>query len=468
VPLPTADTPWTADAPTLTSAKPVTLTWDNGQGLVFRREIGVDEKFMFTVRDAVENRGAAPVTLYPYGLVSRHGKPATQGYYVLHEGLVGALGDQGLQEYTYDKLAKEPPIPGQNTRGKAWPGVTSGFVGITDKYWAAAAIPDQAQPYTGSFTERDEGPTKLYQANVLGEARSVAPGATAQSDARLFAGAKEVTTVDAYEKNLGIKRFDLVIDWGWFYFITKPLFRVLDFFYKFFGNFGIAILLVTVLLKIAFFPLANRSYASMAKMKAVQPEMVAIRERYADDKMKQQQALMDLYKKEKINPVAGCWPVVIQIPVFFALYKVLFVTIEMRHAPFFGWIRDLAAPDPTNVFNLFGALPFDPTVLPVFGHFLHLGVWPILMGITMWLQMKMNPAPADPVQQQVFAWMPLIFTFMLGSFPAGLVIYWAWNNLLSVTQQYAIMRKNGVKVELWDNLRGTFAKKTTAKAAAKG
>jgi YidC/Oxa1 family membrane protein insertase len=466
-PLPSAETVWTADAATLTSAKPVTLSWDNGQGLVFRREISLDDKFMFTVRDAVENRGAAPVTLYPYGLVSRHGKPVTQGYYVLHEGLVGALGDQGLQEYTYDKLAKEPPL-GKGTRGKAWAGVTSGFVGITDKYWAAAAIPDQGQPYTGSFTERDEGPTKLYQANVLGEARSVAPGATVQSDARLFAGAKEVATVDTYEKTLGIKRFDLLIDWGWFYFITKPLFRLLDFFYKFFGNFGVAILLVTVLLKIAFFPLANRSYGSMAKMKAVQPEMQAIRERYADDKMKQQQALMDLYKKEKINPVAGCWPVVIQIPVFFALYKVLFVTIEMRHAPFFGWIRDLAAPDPTNIFNLFGALPFDPTTLPVFGHLLHLGVWPILMGITMWLQMKMNPAPADPVQQQVFAWMPLIFTFMLGTFPAGLVIYWAWNNLLSVTQQYAIMRKNGVKVELWDNLRGTFAKKTAAKAPAKG
>ncbi|HZW47238.1 MAG TPA: membrane protein insertase YidC, partial [Microvirga sp.] len=230
-----------------------------------------------------------------------------------------------------------------------------------------------------------------------------------------------------------------------------------------FGNFGVSILIVTVLLKLIFFPLASKSYASMAKMKAVQPEMVAIRERYADDKMKQQQALMELYKKEKINPVAGCWPVLIQIPVFFALYKVLFVTIEMRHAPFFGWIRDLAAPDPTSIFNLFGLLPYNPGAVPVLGPFLMLGVWPIIMGITMWLQMKMNPEPPDPVQKQVFAWMPIIFTFMLGSFPAGLVIYWAWNNALSIAQQYFIMRKHGVKVELWDNLRGMFAKKAPAK-----
>ncbi len=280
---------------------------------------------------------------------------------------------------------------------------------------------------------------------------------------RLFAGAKEVAVVDQYQDGYGIKNFDRLIDWGWFYFITKPLFKVLDFFYRLFGNFGVAILIVTVILKIFFFPLANKSYASMAKMKAVQPEMTSIRERYADDKVKQQQALMELYKKEKINPVAGCWPVLIQIPVFFALYKVLFVTIEMRHAPFFGWIRDLAAPDPTSVFNLFGLLPYNPGSVPVIGHFLMLGAWPIMMGITMWLQMKMNPEPPDPVQRQVFAWMPVIFTFMLGSFPAGLVIYWAWNNLLSVTQQGFIMRRNGVKIELWDNLRALFRKKAPAK-----
>jgi YidC/Oxa1 family membrane protein insertase len=461
--VPGPGTMWTADSTSLTPDRPVTLTYDNGQGLVFRRTISVDDQAMFTIRDAVENRGGAPVSLYPYGLISRHGKPATLGYYVLHEGLIGVLGDKGLQEWKYDAVDKGEPVPGQNTVGHLWDAVTGGFVGITDKYWAAAVIPDQAQAYQGSFTSRQEGAGRVYQANMLGQARTIEPGATTEVSSRLFAGAKEVSVVDQYAETLGIKNFDLLIDWGWFYFITKPLFKVLNFFYHLFGNFGVSILIVTVLLKILFFPLANKSYASMAKMKAVQPEMVAIRERFADDKMKQQQALMELYKKERINPVAGCWPVLIQIPVFFALYKVLFVTIEMRHAPFFGWIRDLAAPDPTSIFNLFGLIPYDPAAVPVVGHFLMLGVWPIIMGITMWFQMKMNPEPADPVQKQVFAWMPIIFTFMLGSFPAGLVIYWAWNNTLSVTQQYLIMRRHGVKVELWDNLRNAFARKAPAK-----
>ncbi|MEX0751770.1 MAG: membrane protein insertase YidC, partial [Xanthobacteraceae bacterium] len=250
-----------------------------------------------------------------------------------------------------------------------------------------------------------------------------------------------------------LNRFELLIDWGWFYFITKPVFWTLDYLYKLMGNFGVAILIITVLVKILFFPLANKSYASMAKMKAVQPQMMEIRERYADDKMKQQQAMMELYKKEQINPLAGCLPIVIQIPVFFALYKVLFVSIEMRHAPFFGWIKDLSAPDPTNLFNLFGLIPWDPTVVPLIGPFLHLGVWPLIMGATMWVQMKLNPAPPDPTQKMIFDWMPLIFTFMLASFPAGLVIYWAWNNLLSVTQQAVIMRKHGAKIELMDNLK---------------
>ena len=279
---------------------------------------------------------------------------------------------------------------------------------------------------------------------------------------RLFAGAKEVQTIDAYDKALRLNRFELLIDWGWFYFITKPMFKAIDYFFHLVGNFGLAILIVTVLIKIVFFPLANKSYASMAKMKAVQPEMMAIRERYGDDKMKQQQALMELYKKEKINPLAGCLPILVQIPVFFALYKVLFITIEMRHAPFFGWIKDLSAPDPTNLFNLFGLIPFDPTVIPVIGPFLHLGVWPIVMGITMWVQMKLNPAPPDPTQKMIFDWMPLIFTFMLASFSAGLVIYWAWNNTLSVLQQAFIMNKHGAKIELWDKSRDMFKKKPDA------
>lgn len=461
--LPNQTTEWTADKNRLSPGNPVTLTWDNGQGLVFRRTVTVDDKFMFTIKNTVENRGSTPVTLHPYGVVSRHGKPTTLGYYVLHEGLIGYLGDQGLQEYTYATLDKEDPVSGPNTAGKVWNSLTGGFVGITDKYWAAAVIPDQAQAYQGSFTARNEPSGQVYQANMLGDAQVLQSGSTTDVTQRLFAGAKEVAVVDQYAETLNLKNFDRLIDWGWFYFITKPLFKVLDFFYRLFGNFGIAILLVTVVLKILFFPLANKSYASMAKMKAVQPEMTSIRERYADDKMKQQQALMELYKKEKINPVAGCWPVLIQIPVFFALYKVLFVTIEMRHAPFFGWIRDLAAPDPTSIFNLFGLIPYNPGAVPVLGPFLMLGVWPILMGITMWLQMKMNPEPPDPIQKQVFAWMPVIFTFMLGSFPAGLVIYWAWNNLLSVTQQGFIMKRNGVKIELWDNLRKILSRSSPAR-----
>jgi YidC/Oxa1 family membrane protein insertase len=301
------------------------------------------------------------------------------------------------------------------------------------------------------------------------DAQTIGPGATGSANARLFAGAKEVSIVGinfpfvgigGYNKALGLNHFDLLIDWGWFYFITKPMFVAMDFFFRLLGNFGLAILMVTVLVKVIFFPLANKAYASMAKMKAVQPQMMALRERYANDKAKQQQELMELYKREKINPLGGCLPIVIQIPVFFALYKVLFVTIEMRHAPFFGWIHDLSAQDPTNIFNLFGLIPVDPTILPLLGPFLHLGIWPIIMGITMWVQMKLNPAPPDPTQAMIFNWMPLLFTFMLASFPAGLVIYWAWNNLLSVVQQSVIMRKHGAKIELFDNIKTMFVKKT--------
>ena len=456
---PNQDTVWTADATTLTPARPVTLTWDNGAGLVFRRVLTVDDKFMFSVQDSVENRGSAPVTLQSYGLVSRHGQPVTLGYYVLHEGMIGVVGDEGLQEVTYTNLDKADPVAGSSTPGMLWNSVTGGFLGITDKYWAAAVIPEQGQPYQGSFTSRQEGTGFIYQANTLSDARAIAPGATVQFTQHLFAGAKETAQIEAYEASLGIKKFDLLIDWGWFYFITKPMFKALDFFFRMFGNFGVSILLVTLILKGFFVPLANRSYVSMAKMKAVQPEMMAIRERFKEDRVKQQQEMMALYKREKINPVAGCWPILIQIPVFFALYKVLFVTIEMRHAPFFGWIKDLAAPDPTSLFNLFGLLPYS---VP---EFLHIGVWPLIMGVTMFLQMKMNPEPPDPVQKAMFSWMPVIFTFMLASFPAGLVIYWAWNNTLSVLQQGIIMKRNGVKVELWDNLRGMFNRKP---APAKG
>ena len=337
-------------------------------------------------------------------------------------------------------------------------------LGITDKYWASALLPDTTAKLQARYSSNLVGNLRTYQADYLAEPQTIAIGGNASVNSRLFAGAKEVGVVGinfplgpgGYNRQLGLNHFDLLIDWGWFYFITKPMFLGLDFFYHVVGNFGIAILLVTVIVKLLFFPLANKSYASMAKMKSVQPQLQALKERYPDDKVKQQQEMMEIYKKEKINPIAGCLPVAIQIPVFFSLYKVLFVTIEMRHAPFYGWIKDLSAPDPTNLFTLFGLLHFDPTQLPVFGHYLALGIWPIIMGITMWVQMKLNPAPPDPTQQMIFSWMPLIFTFMLAGFPAGLVIYWAWNNTLSVLQQSFIMRRNGVKVELFDNLKSTF------------
>jgi YidC/Oxa1 family membrane protein insertase len=461
VALPGPDTVWKEASPgPLTQAHPVTLVWDNGKGLEFRRTISVDDKYLFTVRQEIVNRTNQPVTLYPYGLISRHGTPHTLGYYILHEGLVGDLGKEGLQEYTYKKMQDLKP----NAAGAKSVDfdVTNGWLGITDKYWAATLLPPTDAHLKAHYTTGEIGKQPTYQTDYLMDAVTVAPGATAGADARLFAGAKEVTTVNGYNEQLKLSHFDLLIDWGWFYFITKPLFIAIDWFYHLVGNFGIAILLVTVLIKLAFFPLANKSYASMAKMKAIQPQMTALRERYANDKAKQQQAMMELYRNEKINPLAGCLPIAIQIPVFFSLYKVLFVTIEMRHAPFYGWIRDLSAPDPTNVFNLFGLIPYDPTILPVIGPYLHLGIWPLIMGVTMWVQMKLNPAPPDPTQQVIFNWMPIIFTFMLGSFPAGLVIYWAWNNTLSVAQQSVIMRKHGAKIELWDNIKAVFGKRQSS------
>ena len=464
VKLPGADTEWKQEGSGALSAdKPITLTFDNGDGLVFRRTIAVDDKYLFTVKDSVKNNGAAPVTLHPYGLISRHGTPKVEGYYILHEGLIAVFGDQGEKTATYKDIDDKKTLNFD---------ATNGWLGITDKYWAAALLPDTSAHLNANFRSALQGTVKTYQTDYLLDAKTVAPGASAEVSGRLFAGAKEVSVVginfplaglDGYNKQLELNKFDLLIDWGWFYFITKPMFVAIDWFFKLFGNFGLAILAVTVVVKIIFFPLANKSYASMAKMKMVQPQMAALKERYPDDKVKQQQELMELYKKEKINPIAGCLPILIQVPVFFSLYKVLFITIEMRHAPFFGWIKDLSAPDPTTIFNLFGLIPFDPSTVPVFGHYLMLGVWPLIMGVTMWFQMKLNPAPPDPTQKIIFDWMPVIFTFMLSSFSAGLVIYWAWNNTLSVLQQSVIMSKNGAKIELWDNLKALFVKKPPAK-----
>jgi len=436
----------------LTPAMPIRLEYNNGQGLTFRRIYAVDDHYLFTVTDEVVNNRGESVTLFPYALISRHGVPQGSKIYVIHEGAIGYLGEAGLFEKTYAKLDDALLI-----KEKA----RTGWLGITDKYWAATVIPDQKTSFEARFSSSLQNRQKTYQADYLLDAQTVEPAATLKVTHRIFAGAKEVAVVDNYRSDFGIDHFDLMIDWGWFYFFTKPLFWTIDYIYKLIGNFGVAILLVTVLLKTLFFPLANRSYVSMSKMKKVQPEMVAIKARFPDDKLKQQQELMELYKREKINPLAGCLPVLVQIPVFFALYKVIYVSIEMRHAPFFGWIRDLSAPDPTNIFNLFGLIPFSPP-------FLHLGALPLIMGITMFLQMKMNPEPTDPVQKSLFTWMPLIFTFMLASFPAGLVLYWAWNNLLSITQQATIMKRQGVKIELFDNIAKLFRKKERLPADGTG
>jgi len=446
--LPATDSLWTLEkGDTLTPSTPVTLAFDNGEGLIFHRTISLDENFLFTITDSIENRGASAVTLYPYGLISRTGQSELKPYYLLHEGFIGEFKEHGEEAIKYATAVKD--VVNKSITD------TEGWLGITDKYWASALIPQANHKFVARFSatpspvqdHRHDG----FQADFRYEAMTVAPGTATTVTNRLFAGAKVSKVVNAY-RDAGIYRFNLMIDWGYFWFLTQPVFKAIDLIAHEVGNFGIAILIITVLIKLAFFPLANRSYESMSKMKKLQPQMESLRERYKDDKMKQQQEIMDLYRREKVNPIAGCLPIIIQIPVFFALYKVLFVTIEMRHAPFFGWIHDLSAPDPTTVFNLFGLIPWDPSSLPVIGHFLMLGIWPLIMGFTMFVQQRMNPAPSDPIQQQIFLWMPVLFTFMLAGFPAGLVIYWAWNNTLSVLQQGVIMRRQGVPIEIFSNL----------------
>ncbi|MCG5483320.1 MAG: membrane protein insertase YidC [Sinorhizobium meliloti] len=443
--VPGPQTTWTlSGGDKLTPSTPVTLSYTNDKGITFSRTISVDDRYMFQVVDSIKNETAAPVSLSSYGRVTRFNKPTTPSIYVLHEGFVGVAGEHGLQEVGYSKVEDDEPVePGKST---------GGWLGITDKYWAATIVPPQATPFDIRFSHFADGRPR-YQSDYKSDAVTVAPGQSVELKNLVFAGAKEVPVVDNYEVAYSIPNFDKLIDWGWFYFITKPMFKMMDFFFRLFGNFGIAILITTIVVKLIFFPLANKQYASMANMKKVQPKMEELKKKFGDDRMGLQQAMMQLYKEEKINPLAGCWPILIQIPVFFALYKVIYVTIEMRHAPFFGWIQDLSAPDPTTIFNLFGLLPFDAP------SFLHLGVWPIIMGVTMFLQMRMNPTPPDPTQAMLFTWMPVVFTFMLASFPAGLVIYWAWNNTLSILQQGIIMKRQGVKVELFDNLKSLFSKK---------
>lgn len=449
--VPTSETKWHQEGSGgLGVGRPLTLVWQNGRGLEFRRTISVDDKYLFNVRDEVVNGGRTAVMLAPYATISRHNPPSTLGNYLLHEGAVGVLGDQGLQEVSYKTLDDKKRMTFDP--GNAW-------LGFTDKYWAAILLPEASSHLHAEFSASTFGALKTYQADYVQDFQTVEPGATARATARLFAGAKEVAILDGYDKTLNLNRFDLAIDWGWFRFITKPMFTLIDTIYRWVGNFGVAILIVTLMLKVAFFPLANRSYASTARMKALQPQIQLIRETFPDDKMKQQQATMELYRKEKVNPITGCLPTLVQIPVFFSLYKVLFVTIEMRQAPFFGWIKDLSAPDPTNLFNLFGLIPYDPVSLPLLGGLLAVGAWPLVMGLTQWMQMKLTPASPDPAQVAVLNWMPVIFTFMLAKFSAGVVIYWTWNNFLSVIQQSIVMHRNGVRIELWDSLRARLAKR---------
>ncbi len=430
--VPDRNTIWTADHEELSPGHPVLLRWDNGAGLVFEQLLSLDKDYMFTVTQRVRNTGAAAANLLPYGLISRSGTPQTLNFYILHEGLLGVI-DNTLHEIKYKDLVKEGPKRFEST---------GGWMGITDKYWLAALVPDQKSHLRVSFKSDQIGNVEKYQTDFLMDSRSVPQGGTIEVTNRLFAGAKQVPVLDRYEDTLGIPRFDLAVDFGWFYFLTKPIFYALLWLEKYIGNLGLAILALTVGIKALFFPLANKSYKAMSKMKALQPKMQAMKERFGDDRQRMNQELMALYKKEGVNPAAGCLPMVIQIPVFFSLYKVLFVTIEMRHAPFYGWIHDLSAPDPLGLLTLFGFFPWD---VPPMLHVINIGLWPLIMGFTMFMQQRLNPQPTDAIQAKIFMFMPIIFTFILAKFPAGLVIYWAWNNVLSMTQQWVIMKRMGVK-----------------------
>jgi len=427
VAVPDQNTRWQSPDSAMIPGRPVTLSWDNGAGLTFQNVYTIDSNYMLTVTQRVINNSGDPVTLSPYGLISRRGTPKTLGYAVLHEGPVGVFNGS-LKELKYKDLRKDNLVKESST---------GGWMGLTDKYWLVALIPDQKVHADGRYSYRMAGGTDHYQVDYLRDAVTVPAGGTQEVTDHVFAGAKEVAVIDNYYNTLGIQRFDLAIDWGYFRFITRPFFFILDYFFKLTGNFGIAILLLTVSVKIALFWFANKQYVGMSRMRKLQPKMKELRERFADDKQQQQVEMMKLYKQEKVNPLGSCWPVFIQIPIFFALYKVLFITIEMRHAPFFGWIKDLSAPDPVLVTNLFGLIPWDPP------SFMAIGIWPVLMGLTIFVTQKLNPQMPDPVQARIMMMMPVFMVFVLAHLPAGLVIYYTWNNLLTMTQQWFIMKRQG-------------------------
>ena len=428
---PDHNTLWSSEQTRLTPQAPLLLHWTNGEGVRFELLFSIDEHFMLTLEQRVANGSARTIAVQPYGVIQRQGKPPTLDFYILHEGLIGYL-NESLEEITYKKALKKQRLAYESK---------GGWLGITDKYWMTALIPDPRKPVTALFRaatrQRDGIAIDVFQADILYASSSLAPQAESEQLSHIFTGAKSVPLLDRYAQEHDIAGFDLAVDFGWFYFITKPIYNAITYFSRLLGNFGLAILALTVVIKFLFLPLSYKSYVSISKMKTLQPEMTVLRDRHKDDKKALQQEMLGLYKKHGVNPVAGCLPILLQIPVFFALYKVLFVSIEMRHAPFFGWIHDLSAPDPLGVLTLFGLIPWQ---IPQLLQPLNLGLWPIAMGLSMWLQQKMNPAPVDPIQKKIFAFLPILFTFLLGRFPAGLVIYWTWNNMLTIGQQWVITR----------------------------
>jgi len=424
--LPLLDTVWQVKGNSnLTPNNPVTLEWDNGENLIFTKKIELDDKFLFKITQTIKNNSNKSYQFYPYAQITKKEKPDGMKIYILHEGFLGVFGEE-LKEEDYDDIEKE----------KFTINSSKGWLGITDKYWLTAIVPEKEKDFKAEFVSKN----KKYRANyIIKEASILNPNGTITNKIDAFVAAKEVTVIDNYAEKLNIEKFDLAIDWGWFYFFTKPLFFIIDYFFKLTGNFGWAIVIITALVRLIFFPLANYSFKSMAKMKILQPEMLRLKELHKGDKVKLQQEMMALYKREKVNPISGCLPVLIQIPFFFAIYKMLYVTLEMRHQPFFGWIKDLSERDPTSIFNLFGLIPWDPPT------FLMIGAWPILMGLSMWVQQKLNPTPPDPIQAKIFMFFPIFLTIILAPFPSGLVVYWTVNNILTIAQQWVIMRGTKVK-----------------------
>lgn len=455
--VPGANTEWSVESgETLTPETPVTLVWENGNGLTFRRTIAIDENFMFSVTQSVENTGAGAVRLAPYGIIARHGLPDDlQNFFILHEGVVRKVDGQ-LDEVGYNDLPDLEFVQREAAPAEVVDVTSNGWIGFTDKYWMTTLIPGADQPFTS--VTKYVAAADIYQTEARLPAMTVEAGQTAEVTTQLFAGAKEWQTIRDYEAQ-GVQRFIDSIDWGWFYFITKPMFWLLHNLNLLIGNMGLAIIALTVIVKAALFPLAYKSYASMARMRELQPQMEKIKERVGDDRQRMQQEMMELYKREKVNPASGCLPILLQIPIFFSLYKVIFVTLELRHAPFFGWLQDLSTPDPSSIFNLFGLLPWDapePTSLLAL---IFIGVLPILLGISMWLQQKLNPQPTDPTQAAIFAWLPWVFMFMLGGFASGLLIYWIANNTITFMQQYIIMKRHGYTPDLFGNIRSSFSRK---------